>query len=194
MASTLNLDQSDGDVVAVFPSVKAARAYLTRTAEWALRLLDDLDGDPEAESYLGDSKPDLEDESEHDEPSLGSLDRQPQTRSYLNQASVFDIDLEGDGDGREADAEPSLGAAENHPRVSLMYGFVLDGSGNQSQWGSGGTDDRERDAGDEPEEENEHGSANDWPAGCSLASYSEPRIRHRGKRLESDPAKRKFFR
>lgn len=54
MALTLGLDgQDNGDVVAVFPSVAAARSFLERTATWALALLDDLDGDPEKEPSDG---------------------------------------------------------------------------------------------------------------------------------------------
>ena len=58
MARSLHLDhvREDSDAVAVFPSMKAARDYLARTAEWALTLLDQLSGDPDLEEG-GDDEP-----------------------------------------------------------------------------------------------------------------------------------------
>jgi hypothetical protein len=194
MASTLDLDRVDGDVVAVFPSMAAARTYLERTAEWALSLLDDLEGDPDLEGNPGPGggvDPDLDEdtsdlepsygslggtadrgggermsqehwaggtpvalgsgiglneEAEDDdpaEPSLGSLDRQSQIVSYRQGiGAAGEADLEGDGDGREADREPSLGS---------LGGTAMGCSSNQRSWGwaAGSRDDRE--------EENEHG-------------------------------------
>ncbi len=66
----------------------------------------------------------------------------PQTRSYQHSpASWGSPDLEGDGDGREADLEPSLGAREC---------FL----GTEHLWGWKGPTTR---ALDELEIENEHG-------------------------------------
>ena len=57
-----------------------------------------------------------------------------------------------DGD---PDAEPSLGAPE--PIIPVGYGHVRCAATDQAHWADGAADDREQDAGDEREEEDEHG-------------------------------------
>ena len=57
-----------------------------------------------------------------------------------------------DGD---PDSEPSLGAPE--PIIPVGYGQVRCPATDQANWADGAADDREQDAGDEREEENEHG-------------------------------------
>jgi hypothetical protein len=116
----------------------------------------------------GDYAIDAEEENEHNEPSLGSLDRQPQTLSY-RLGNTFAVDPEGDGDGREADLEPSLGAPEaaysNQSEMSAthfgVFGSVSRGGRivtvinglDQTFWAKGGTDDRELDPAEEGEPE-----------------------------------------
>src|SRR5215211_5987637 len=69
--------------------------------EALLALLDRLDGDPDLEPYLTGSANEREGPEDDLEPSLGSLDRQSQLRSYATSAvGLNDPDLEGDGNGR----------------------------------------------------------------------------------------------
>jgi hypothetical protein len=98
---------------------------------------------PSAQSGVGNLfyAVDAEAEDEHDEPSLGSLDRQPQTRSYQTSGHAWDADLEGDWDGQEADLEPSLG--------SLSAGDA-GGEGSQIGWARGDARDLENEITDEP--------------------------------------------
>lgn len=102
----------------------------------------------------------LEDDSELEdigdaEPNLGSFDGMfNQEKSYRQRACLAGVDLEAD----DADLEPSLGATETHPTVPWS-GHAnwnvqrLDLSGDQRYWGAGVKDDREDDAGDNPEED-----------------------------------------
>jgi hypothetical protein len=114
-------------------------------------ILDQEDGGDYEPNLAGHPSPfhalDAEEESEHDEPSLGSLDRQPQTLSY--RLNTFNVDYEGDGDGREADLEPSLGWPTNSPRQ------MWDGPDYHSSQllRMGGSDDREQDPSEEGEPE-----------------------------------------
>lgn len=70
---------------------------------------------------------------------------------------------EQDAELDAADDEPSLGAIERHPVVGFYAGMFIDPRSSQVHWatdeiGDGiSSDDGEQDAGDEPEEENEHG-------------------------------------
>jgi hypothetical protein len=99
----------------------------------------------------------LEDVGDH-EPTLGSFDQMKnQEKSYFQRLGVlaFEVDAELD----DADSEPSLGALENHPTTAPSGqanrpSELRDGNGNQSFWDYGGqADDREDDAGDNPEED-----------------------------------------
>jgi hypothetical protein len=108
------------------------------------------------------------------EPSLGSFDRMVnQEKSYRQvlAENIPGIDAELD----EADSEPSLGACESHPSAPPVvigrFGPVCVGTperrystqGDQTCWGrKGGRDDREDDAGDNPErDEAESGTADE---------------------------------
>ena len=95
----------------------------------------------------------LEDDDEREEggdsePSIGSFDRMTnQEKSWKRRGNVTaEVDTEAD----DSDDEPSLGASEHyHP-------------GTQSLWAFSGSDDREDDAGDNPEhDEAESGIADE---------------------------------
>jgi hypothetical protein len=140
--------------------------FLDDSDEYVMTELED-DGDLEE---VGDS-----------EPLLGSFDRMlNQEKSYrqVPGEDIPGIDAELD----EADREPSLGSCENHPSappiVIGQFGPVCVGSavrrysaqGDQTSWGTEGSrDDREDDAGDNPEhDEAESGIADEDGLGEQL--------------------------
>lgn len=93
------------------------------------------------------------DESEK-EDSLGSLAGSGGSQLLWSGGCLGDLEFD------RSDYEPSLGS------IGSTYGgerHGLDGGGqafrpaDQTRWASGGSDDHELDAGDQPEEENEHG-------------------------------------
>jgi len=101
-----------------------ARALLAKAVESLISLLDLLEVDPELEDN-GDAEAEPD-----DEPSLGSLDRAPQTRWSEGPPSYhFDHDQELD----TADDEPSLGSLTS-----------CGSNGSQGNWADGSSDDREK--------------------------------------------------
>lgn len=84
------------------------------------------------------------------------LDRQRvrELRRRIAERIEADIALLDALDG-DSDAEPSLGAPE--PIIPVGYGQVRCPATDQANWADGGNDDREQDAGDDREEEDEHG-------------------------------------
>jgi hypothetical protein len=166
MARMLNLSEgSEGDVVAVFPSMQAARTYLERTAEWALSLLDDLDGDTDVEPDLAGALSDLEEDNADLEPSYGSLggtaDRVGGERmSQELWASGLPVGAMGTGDEAEDDdpAEPSLGSLDRQSQL-VSYRQGIGAAGEPDLEG----DDRGRD----PDLEPSLGSLNGTARGCT---------------------------
>ncbi len=122
-----------------------------------IRLIQFLDASDEYVMTELEEEADLE-EGGDSEPSLGSFDRmtnQEKSWKQVHGAVISEIDGEVD----DADDEPSLGATEHHPicpwsGLANRPGEFRDRSGDQSLWGYVGTsDDREDDAGDNPEED-----------------------------------------
>ena len=128
------------------------RERIEAAVDGLLRLLDELDGNPDEEDG-GDLEPTTgpsyadECEIEDPEPSLGwTATIRQEGPNYHGPISLgwhyLPIDAEEEHDGREDDErEPSLGSLENHPDV---YGENC----SQERWGSSATNDREPD-GDE---------------------------------------------
>jgi hypothetical protein len=104
------------------------RAHLEEWIETAIALLDQIDGDPDIEGQdtaFGSVDPDLEGDTADDEPTLGSCDRQPQTRW---SAGLYDEREEDDppeeDDPGEADDNGIAdldGAAEQHGYRYVFY-------------------------------------------------------------------------
>jgi hypothetical protein len=114
-----------------------------------LNFLDASDLDPDLEPTLGfmngPAEMDECEMPEDDEPSLASLDRMADQTKWA-AGGMMDAELD------ESDDEPSLGSG------------AVGVHSTQSQWAQPGgcTDDREEDAGDDREEENEHGDHADY--------------------------------
>lgn len=158
MARSLHLDHDheDGDVVAVFPTMAAARSFLERTAEWAMSLLDDLDGDTDIEGQdakRGTVDPDIEGDSTGGdpdrEPCLGWNANVSQLGLTAHEDGERSLGWQNEGSQRRLHAESQ--GEECEPSLGSLGGTAL-GSG-QGNWSGGARDDRE--------EENEHGSDDD---------------------------------
>ncbi|MDO8400772.1 MAG: hypothetical protein Q7T45_23435 [Bradyrhizobium sp.] len=91
---------------------KEARAEIERL----LNFLDDTDNHMELEpDGTDDEDSDPGEDGADDEPSLGSHELRSGAVSYLPSASLGEIDVEGEHDGREPDVEgePLLGSTES---------------------------------------------------------------------------------
>jgi hypothetical protein len=131
------------------------RELRKRASDEIDRLLDFLDSsdiDPDLEPTLGfmngPAEMDECETQEDGEPSLASLD------GVANQTKWADGSMSG-AELDESDNEPSLGSS------------AAFSSGSQAHWAQGTSDEREDDAGDNPEEENEH---------CDGHAESEPSL------------------
>lgn len=92
-------------------TIPHARATVEQAIEELIGLLDFLDPDPDLEEN-GDVEP----SGDENEPSLGSLDRLPQTRwAEASHYTSHDTDLELD----TADDEPSLGWSNSISQAKL---------------------------------------------------------------------------
>lgn len=148
---------------------RAARQQLSRIVESALDLLDALDADPDLES-AGDEL----DQARIEWSPYGSLTRHEGAPPQEDDEEGGDVEpLLGWSEGRAGkamcptlhddaedggDREPSLAAPERHPFIHgperRAWG---ERGGNQSAWATGCANDREEDAGEEPEAVNEDG-------------------------------------
>jgi hypothetical protein len=133
-------------------ALKRLRKLRQKAADEIDRLLEFLDAsdiDPDLEPTLGymNGPPEMDECElpEDDEPSLASLDRMADQTKWA-AGGMMDAELD------ESDDEPSLGSGAVYANSS------------QSQWSQPGadSDDREEDAGDDREEENEHGDRADY--------------------------------
>ncbi len=97
------------------PTLPENRPDLEALIEAALARLDDLDLDPDLEE-TADLEPGEDDEDGgDDEPSLGSLDRQSQSR-WSSYGSEADLELD------EGDREPSLASTNSLDQRKWHYG------------------------------------------------------------------------
>jgi uncharacterized membrane protein YukC len=137
-------------------SVKSIQRMRRQARDEISRLIQFLDqSDPYVMTELEDD--DDREQVGDDEPSLGSFDRMTnQEKSYSQSAewTFLGHDLEQDS----ADREPSIAAPENHVATSPAGVWAIEGefrtaSGNQTNWAGGRSDDREDDAGDNPEQD-----------------------------------------
>ncbi len=115
-----------------FLGMTAIRKEAAQEIDRLIALLDRIDPDRDCEEQ-GDN----DDDKSADEPSLGSIDNFANQERWAmgnNVVNARDVDCEDEHDGRE----PSLGSTSVH---------------DQTMWAWGSQEDREHDAGDEPEEE-----------------------------------------
>lgn len=161
-------------------SLTALRRALSARIDADLALLDAIDGDPDFEA-TGDDEPSL--------CGIGHLD----ARGWVPSGGGDDREAEDEHDEDGADREPSLAAPEacgfgvvlhrrvECPRFGVRW-IPCGHGGDQTRWAEGSRDDREPDAGDEPEEENEHGGnildePHDAESDGCLAEDFGPRMR-----------------
>jgi hypothetical protein len=121
------------------------------------RLIAFLDASDEYVMTELEDEADLEDVGDT-EPSLGSFDRMMnQEKSYAQRLGEFIPSVDAELD--DVDDEASLGACESHPTGPSAYYApsaerIYSPKGDQTNWGyEGSFDDREDNAGDNPEED-----------------------------------------